>query len=232
MSTAEQPNTALQFSLRSLLAATTILSVLLAVFVPLVRAQPPDLQRHQLWVILGSGALAAGSLVVFCVRRWRVETRGGDLLLRPKPPSRWAGRVVWIILGVVFGGLLAFQCVILGPFVMEELPRIEPKMELGLPPMAWLFAILTFAPLILALVHGFALLWWRVTPMTLEIRENGIAYGGLKFLPWSKVTGYRWVEAKYAVQLTITSTAGKRVTAISFAERDAVQSLLDGKGAG
>ncbi len=229
MCTAKQPKTVLQFSLRSLLAAVTILSVLLAVFVPLVRAQPPEVRRHMLLVILGLAALAVVGLVVLCVRRWRVETRGGDLLLRPKHPTPWFGPVLWLMLVVIFGGLLAFQCVAMGPFLMKELPRFEREMELGLPPMAWLIAIAVFAPLMLSLVYALALLWWRVTPMTLEIRENGIGFGGLRFLPWRAVTGYHWMDAKRGVRLTISSAAGKHVAVISPGDRDPVQRLLDAK---
>jgi hypothetical protein len=228
----KQPNTALQFSLRSLLAAMSILSVLFAVFAPMVQAQPPGVRQYVLWGVLGLAALAVVGLVVLGVRRWRVETRGGDLLLRPKHAKPWHGCMLWLMLAVVFGGLLAGQCVAMG-HLFKGMPGLNQALPgVGIPLMTRLIAITAFAPLTLALVWVFALLWWQVTPMTLEIRENGIGYGGFRFLPWSAVTGYNLMDAKYAVQLTISSAARKHLTVISFGERDEVQRLLDAKWSG
>ncbi len=114
---------------------------------------------------------------------------------------------------VIFGGLLAFQCVLMGLFLMKELPGMDRELRELLGPLSrsWLFAIVSFAP------------------MMLEIRENGIAYGGLRFLPWRAVTGYHWMDGKHGVRLTISSAKGKHVTVISPGDRDPVQRLLDAK---
>lgn len=227
MSTRKQSNAAFQFSLRSVLAAMSILSVLLAVLLPHIRTQPPEVRRHLWWTILVLAVFATIGLAVLCVRRWRVETLGGDLLLRPKH-SAWLDRGLPLGLVAIFGGLLAYQCVVMVP-LMNRMAVLDHDLRgPGLGHFGW-YTTISLAPLTLALVYALVLLWWRVTPLTLEIRENGIGFGGLKFVPWKTVAGYEWMDGKHGLRLTILSAARKRVTVISFGDREAVQRFLDAK---
>ncbi len=219
-----QPKTLLQASLRSVLAAISVLCVLLAILAPLVRAQPPDLRRPLLWMILISAAVAVVGLVYLCVKRWRVEVLGGKLLLRPKFPRPWMECVLNIFIVLVTAGFLA-------GFVIVMLPAIIKLAHLGqepvLPRMFFIVPIIAFTPQMLCLVYGFTMLWWRVSLLTLEIRENGIGTGGLRFIPWRTVTGYHLIDGKHGAVLTILCSSRKHVTVLSRDARDAVQELLD-----
>jgi hypothetical protein len=230
MPTQSQPRTVLQFSLRSILAAATILSVLLAVFVPLLRAQPPTFRGHLLWGILISTALAVVGLGVLCRRRWRIEIRGGRLLLRPKRLNLWIEYLPCALMVVIFGGFLVGACVMAIPTIknMSRLDQVP-----GLPPMGFVMLVMfisAFAPLMLGLVYAITLSWWQVTPMTLEIRENGVGIGGLRFLPWSAITGCQWMDGKHAAILTLWCHSRKYVVVMPLNTRESVQRLLEAQG--
>jgi hypothetical protein len=219
-----QPKTLLQISLRSVLAAISVLCVLLAVLAPLVRAQPPDLRRPLLWVILISAAVAVVGLVYLCLRRWRVEMLGGELLLRPKFPRPWLEYVLNIFIVLVTAGFLAGFSIVMLPDIIN---LARWGQESVLPRMFFIVPIIALTPQMLCLVYGFTMLWWRVSLLTLEIRENGIGMGGLRFIPWRTVTGYHWIDGKHGAVLTILCSSRKHVAVLSFDTRDAVQELLD-----
>ena len=225
-----QPRTVLQFSLRSILATATILSVLLAAFVPLLRAQPQPFRGHLLWGILISTAFAVAGLGGLCRRRWWIETRGGKLLLRPKRSNLWIEYLPCILMVVIFGGLLVGACVLTMP-VIRNISRLDQVS--GLPPNGFVMLVMfisAFAPLMLGLVYAITLFWWQVTPMTLEIRESGVGIGGLKFFPWSVITSCQWMDGKHAAILTLWCHSRKCLVVMSFDTRESVQHLLEAQG--
>lgn len=234
MPSQSQPKTVLQLSLRSILAAVTVLSVLLAAFAPLLRAQPPAFRRHLLWGVLIVTALALAGLAILCRRRWRIETRGGKLLLRPKGLNLWIEYLPCTLMVVVFGSLLVFACVLTIPIVknMSRLDQVPGLPAIGL--VMLVMFISAFAPLMLGLVYAITLFWWQVTPMTLEIRENGVGIGGLRFFPWSAITSCQWMEGKHATILTLSCHSRKHsrkyVGVMPFSARESVQRLLETQG--
>ena len=227
MSQRTQPTTVLQFSMRSILAGVAVLSVGLAVLVPFVHAQPPAFRRNLVWGVFISIALAVIGSLFLCLRRWRIETRGGTLLLRPTRLNPWLDYLPCVIMVVIFAGILVGACVIFMP-AMKEMSRLEQG--LGWTAFGLATSLSVFAPPMLALVYAITLSWWQVTPMTLEIRENGIGIGGLRFFLWSAITGCQWTDGKHAAILTLWCHSRKNVAMMPLDAREPVQRLLEAKG--
>ena len=221
-----RPNKFLQFSVRSILAVMVALSIGLAVFVPFVRAQPPALARVLVWSAITCAALVVAGWVVLCFRRWRIETRGGTLLLRPQRPNIWLEYLPNILMIVAFAVVLIVGC--LGS--LKTLKSISGGLQGSDPlPLGLMVSTSVFTIPMLALVYVITLSWWRVTPLTLELREHGICVGGLKFHPWIAITSYEWLDGKHAAMLTIRCSKRKSVVTIPHDKRESVQEILTAK---
>ncbi len=232
------PKTVLQFSLRSVLGMTAILSVLLAVFVPLIQAQPPALRRYLVWGILIYATLAGVGFVVLCLRRRRIETRGGGLLFRPERLPLWLEYLPSAIIAVVCAGFLVGGCVFMLSLLKEGL-RMEQELRrpvgLGIEFIFACMGIHWVVPM-LGLVYVTTLSWWRFGMTTLEIRENGVGVGGVRFFPWSAIDRCQWKNGKHAAVLTIVrrtrffALPRKCMAMIPFDARESIERLLDENG--
>jgi hypothetical protein len=221
------PKSVLQFSVRSFFIVVVVLSVGLAVFVPHVRAQPPAIGRILTWV----GGLCSGLAVVFllilCLSRRSIGNRGGNILLRPKRLKAWLHYLPGAIFPIVLVG------VNLGAYAMFS-PTWTGIYGALAAPIWTVFVIGTLlsvtAPVAMGLMYSVTLFWWRVNPMTLEIRESGVIIGGLKFLPWNTITDCHWLDGKHATILTLWGHSRKSVAMMPFESRESAQRLLETKG--
>jgi hypothetical protein len=204
-----------------------VLSVLLAVFVPLIRAQSPAFRRSLAWGIVIATVLATAGSLILCLRRWWIENRGGKLLLRPGRLTFCRGYLPWLIMVAAVALIPVVISVLMMP-VMKDMAR--PEQGLGWTAFGIVTSIGVFAPPMSGLAYVIILLWWQVTPMTLEMRENGVGIGGLKFFSWSAITDCEWMDGKYATILTLRCRSRKHVALMPVDAREPVQRLLEAKG--
>lgn len=226
MSQQTKPGTVLQFGTRSFLIVVVVLSVGLAVVVPFIRSQPSAFARNLVWGAVISTAVTLTGLLILCLRRWWVESRGGPILLRPKRLNPSLEYLPIIIMVVVFSCILVAAGVSLMPN-MKEMSQLNQ--EFGWNVFSVFASVSVFAPVMLALMYSITLFWWQVSPMTLEIREKGVCIGGLRFCQWNAITGCQWSEGKQVAILTLRSGSRKIVALLPVDAREAVQELFEGR---
>jgi hypothetical protein len=222
-----QSNTVIQFSIRSFFIMAVVLSAALSIAVPLIRSQPSAFGRNLMWGAVISMGLAVIGLLLLCLRRWWIERRGGTIRLRPQGLNPWLEFLPMIIMLVVFSSILVAAGVMLLP-TMKEMSRQENDMRWTI--FTIIASLSACTPAILAVVYSITLCWWRVSPMTLEIRENGIGIGGLRFFQWSVITGCQWSEGKHVAILSLWCHSRKYVALVPSDARESVQRLLEDSG--
>lgn len=179
--------TVLQFRLRSLFVATLVVAILSALVAPWVR----DFTREQ-WGRLG--ALVGAALLfpsiylgILIVRRWKVERKGGRLLLRTSvmPGQMWL-RTAYPLVFLI--GFTAFFFLVARNWVLKP------------GDLAWSFVpVLAFASLGNAgLSHLLLLSCTQLDSAPLEVREHGLILAAFRFVPWEMVCDHRWEGRRFS----------------------------------
>jgi hypothetical protein len=225
MSEQGHSRTLVQFSLRSLFVTATVLSVATALTVPLIRAQSAAFRRVLVCGIVISVGLATAGAIIVCLRRLWLEKRGGELLVDDTRRRTWRDNLPWVIIVAVLATISVSVSVWMFP-TLQNVARNVPNWDW----VACLAAVAVFAPPLLAFVYTCILLWWRLTPLSPEFRTNGVAIGGLTFLPWNDITVCRWTEAKYAATVLFSCGNRKRIAVVPKRAHESVRALLESKG--
>ena len=216
----------LRFSALNLITFVTMMAILLAFVVPFVQHQPPEVQPALLRTLGFSTAMAFIAFAIVCAIRWRIEKIGGPLVMR-------SATVAWI--KWMFIALLAFFAIV--SVVMQiKLTVITAKFinDAGTEAIM-MFAI---AVPICFLAYLLALIWWNVSPMSLEIRERGLVTGSLGFVPFSSSPELEWRKPKSKTAFAVLNIhrprlptgiwlAPKlRVSIVKASEKDAINAAL------
>ncbi len=170
-----------QYSLRALLAAVTVVCLLSALFAPFIRAMSPAHQLKLAWIIACTCMGAAFTGVFMCRQRWRIEHQSGPRILNV--PSRTGRR--WILGQAAYTvSNVAFVFIFLRDSLFGI--RLGDNILLSLVPYVVVIpASMRFTTLLLPL-------YWGLKPGGFEIYENGIVLDALGLVPWKKIRGYSW----------------------------------------
>lgn len=172
LTTDEEHDRSRQFTLVDVFALLTLLSILFAIFAPLVRFLNPE-ERVKLLFPLAIQLLVVSGATAYAIvrRRALVEEGGRRLGVAFFGTAKWSG---WLpIKSICWMAVLAVLQMFMA-YAAAATSRQLPFMLLYTAQLAFIFA--TF---------GVNLLW-RVYPGTLEFFENGVAAGGLLF-HWPQV---------------------------------------------
>lgn len=211
-----------------------IVGLLLAILMPALRNQPPMLAERLTAIIAIWIVIAVIAMLYLFLKRCQRENHGGTVLLRPARSSHWRARFPAIFL-IVLSSILIVVIFFFHRKIIMDMLGLETKLQGALLPnnltdLSWPFSILgafATAPLLAILGYGLTLLWWRVSPVTLEVREQGIGLGAVSYLPWEEVKKFDWRKTKHGAVLTISTSKRKKVAFVAFEEQSAVQALLE-----
>lgn len=177
------------------LMLTTVLAALLCAFLTrLIRMLAPEEQftgiAFVLAILIGMLAYITGSVIF----RSRIEKRAGARQFFSS-----GSRVSFHHLLGCFWCTLWMACMAL---LLWSRSRTETSTLLSVWPD--LLQISVFGSFSLNyLLNTFI---WKVSPGSIDVRENGLIIGGWQLFPWNSLTGYRW--NKFSKKLTLFREGG------------------------
>lgn len=207
-----------RFSAFNMMAFVTMMAILLAFVVPYVQGQALEVQPVLCWTIGFAAVIALLAFVVICALRWRVEKIGGPLVMR----AATIGWVKWMFV-VLLAPLMIWSVVLLIKSVVVMAAASEMLGDDGVDIMM----TLSIAVPICILAYVGTLIWWNVSPSSLEIRERGLVLGSLGFVPFSSKPKLEWKPgAKTGFRVLTVHCPNPRVSIIKASEKDAIDAAL------
>ncbi len=160
--------------LRHLFAAVTGAAVLFAVMAALVRGSSTKTHLSTFGQSVVLVLMILGCIGYVFHKRQQVELLAGPGIERF---GRRAGRVLnWIVLASFFG------FVVLQPALKWY--EAKPEEIVNLLPSPWI--------LFMVVNYTVVRVWWKIDPLALEARENGLIQGGWHFVAWSNINRFTW----------------------------------------
>ncbi len=173
-----------RFLLRGLCYLITLAGVACAVAVWLLNALPTDIRRGASVLLVSYSSLALVLVAHVCWLRAKCEKAGGRLLWQATTCSASGCLGTFLISLFLFGVL----CLVLSWSVFCISVQDWLMFVFAFP-----FAVVPLRTLLLVAVRN---LWWKIDASTLEAWQNGLNFGGVDFLSWSKMVSFHWNRAR------------------------------------
>lgn len=214
-----------QFSLRVMLSCTTVLCVMLGLAAPFIRAQSEELARRLIWICGLTVAIGVVAVLLLCWRRRNIEL-GGAFLFRTRHPRAWMQYLPAAMM------LSLFLVLTIGVgFMMYPMLRDMPTAPgMGLDPLLTLSAVGALAPGVVGLAYAAVLVWWGLSPLSMEVRTHGVGVGATTFLPFGAIRSVQWLEGPYGPVLTIHAYAKRYIVVMDNDMQDSVGRLFSEHG--
>lgn len=190
----------LQFSLRGILLVLTLCAVAFAILAPIVQAQTYE-QR----VALAIGYLVLVLVITFAAFLLRLKSAtvlkqaGERVYVTGKTPMTWSQ---WVI--ILMGILLVFFA---WPFIAVKGLNILPVVAQNV-----LVSVIFLAAIF--------------DNRRLDLRQNGIVFMRIHYVPWAKIKSYRWTGERSEKLVLKHAPFGSSTLKVPAADREAVERIL------
>ena len=185
-----------QFTTRQMLILFVALSVVFAILGTILR----NLPVQHWWGVMAyvSGVTVVGLVLLALAMRRRAlaEIKAG--------PSRLVVKGAlssWYHIGGITTTLVTLL-VISGGLIKVAMPDGE------YPALSNFIGLITWSPFLMLTSGSYfvCMVWWKVGPWALDIRENGVIIGAFYFTEWKYLRGFKW--NKFSNKLMLLTDSG------------------------
>ncbi|MEM7453302.1 MAG: hypothetical protein AAF456_02995 [Planctomycetota bacterium] len=206
--------TSAQFTTRQLLFLIVVASIVFAFLGNVLQ----NLTVKDWWRVMAYvGALIAIGLTLLVLamnRRARAERKAG-----PSHLLVHGALTTWYHIAGITNSTLTLL-VITGGLVKVAMP------DAYFPALTSFLSMMTYIPILVLTAGSYfvCMVWWKVGPKTIDIRENGVIIGPFHFTSWQYLRGFKWNQ--FSKKLMLMTEGGYIEHKIPARKREKVAETL------